>query len=71
VTGETCSLWEREQRKIKKMKHKLDDDGNELDEMEEVEEEEVLDAEGNPIPKPKIFNEMEIVKRVMDQELYL
>lgn len=45
---------------------KLDDDGEELDELEEVEEEEVLDENGNPIPKPKIFNEMEIVKRVMD-----
>jgi len=62
-TGEIVSLWEREQRKVKKEKT-----GEGEGEEDEEEEEEELDEDGNPIPKPKIFDEQLIVKRPNESE---
>ncbi len=64
TTGEVVSFYERELRKVKKPKKPKE---NSDDETEESEEE--LDENGEPIPKPKIFNELEIVKRVCDYKV--
>ena len=60
-TGEVVSVWEREQRKIKKPK-RYNEDGETEESEEEIDEE-----TGEPVEKPKIFDETQILMRECDQ----